>query len=613
MARPRKPKQPPAIWVRTDQLVPWIDNPMVHSEDQIARLCASITETAKDAARERGQDPDADPSCIDLTEGWGNPLQIRLANKEIIAGHCRVLAAQRLEIAWIPCRPLGISEKQAHRLARADNRIAELAEWDEEKLLRQLEADMLSDEELAHILDDAERDAAAIEPIWAQGFDQDYLDALLEEHGGDGAGGGEGGDELEDPPVGDPPKDPVTKLGDVWELGRHVLVCGSVMDGLPFADGEAQTCVTSPPYWGLRDYGEEGQLGLEKTPEEHCERMVQVYREVRRVLRPDGTCWMNYGDCYAQKGGKQEAEPLEVLQERAKRKGYDVGAWGAKGKDGQGIAGRAANTAVSGLKPKDLVGMPWMVAFALRADGWWLRSDIIWSKPNPMPESTTDRCTKAHEYVFLLAAAARYFYDADAIREPSQTGSNAVNRAARVAASGGALTGGTSDVQTFSDKRNKRSVWTVAPKPYAEAHFATFPPALIEPCIKAGTSERGCCSKCGAPWERVVGNASGGTIGKAWLDHDRDAECGNLKTGSSKGYRRGKTKGWEPTCKCSADLDPCTVLDPFMGAGTTIVVAEQLDRRAIGTELSPAYCDIIVERWQTLTGGKAKRRKRRAA
>lgn len=198
MGRARKPKQPPAIWVRTEQLVPWIDNPMVHSPDQIARLCQSIVTTAYDAARERGQDPDADPGCVDLTDGWGNPLQIRLANQEIIAGHGRLLAAHQLGIEWVPCRPLGISETQAHRLARADNRIAELAEWDEEKLLQQLQADIPSDEELAHILDEAERDAAAIEAseaIYAQGFDQDYIDALLQEGAG-GTTGDNGNGEL---------------------------------------------------------------------------------------------------------------------------------------------------------------------------------------------------------------------------------------------------------------------------------------------------------------------------------------------------------------------------------------------------------------------------------
>lgn len=248
MPQARKPKQPPAIWVKTEQLVPWIDNPMVHSPDQVARLCQSIVTTAYDAARERGQDPETDPDCVNLLDGWGNPLQIRVANKEIIAGHGRLLAAHQLNIEWVPCRPLGISETQAHRLARADNRIAELAEWDEEKFLRQLQADMPSDEELAHILDEAERDAARIEPVWAQGFDDDYIDALLA--GQDDPPPDEG--KLDDPPAGEPPKNPITKLGDVWELGRHVLLCGDSTiptDVQRLIEGcSPKLVITDPPY-----------------------------------------------------------------------------------------------------------------------------------------------------------------------------------------------------------------------------------------------------------------------------------------------------------------------------------------------------------------------------
>jgi DNA modification methylase len=506
---------------------------------------------------------------------------------------------EAIELGWetIKVTRSSLRGKRATAYAIADNRTAELAEWEHDGLITDLA-----------MLDDAGLMNAA-------GFEQDEIDQMVADAlaAPDGGEGDDSGKELEDPPIGEPPKNPITRLGDRWELGWHIVVCGSVMDGLPFADGEAQTCVTSPPYWGLRDYGEEGQLGLEKTPEEHCERMVQVFSEVRRVLRADGTCWMNYGDCYWN-GGAEKRDGGHGFVDGGKKK--------LDAHKGRLLAAKAT---ADGLKPKDLVGMPWMVAFALRADGWWLRQDIIWHKPNPMPESVTDRPTSAHEYLFLLAKSPRYFYDADAIREaavepmprhdwesrkargePTRQGIHAFSRA-------GMVSGG---VGTNPAGRNKRSVWIVTPKPYTEAHFATFPPDLIVPCIKAGTSERGRCSKCGSPWRRVVGKATGGTIGTGkWVDPKARSVSGmtrNDVVGGDqfyKDYRRGKTKGWKPTCKCSADTEPCTVLDPFMGAGTTIVVAEQLGRKAIGTELSPAYCDIIIERWQTLTGGKAKRQK----
>jgi DNA modification methylase len=218
-------------------------------------------------------------------------------------------------------------------------------------------------------------------------------------------------------------------------------------------------CVTSPPYWGLRDYGHDGQIGLESTPEAYVARMVEVFREVRRVLRDDGTCWINLGDSYT--GGI----------------GWDKGnnQWSTLGpkKDGLHESNKAFQAPISkttiippGLKRKDLVGIPWRVAFSLQADGWWLRQDIIWHKPNPMPESVRDRCTKAHEYVFLLAKSERYHYDAEAIKEPSISYGD-------------------------EETRNRRSVWTVTTKPYSGAHFAVMPPDLVEPCVKAGCPEDG--------------------------------------------------------------------------------------------------------------------------
>jgi DNA modification methylase len=240
--------------------------------------------------------------------------------------------------------------------------------------------------------------------------------------------------------------------------------CLEVLRGLP--DGMAQTCVTSPPYYGLRDYGHAGQIGLEETPDAYVARLVDVFREVRRVLRDDGTLWLNLGDSYARAGGE--------------------GGCGANAQVGNTKSGEQRRNLVppSGYKPKDLLGIPWMVAFALRADGWWLRQDIIWHKPNPMPESVTDRCTKAHEYVFLLTKSARYFYDADSIRE-APTGRTDALSVINTGADNGREKRTLKNDGTIG--ANARSVWPIATQPYSGAHFATMPPALAERCIKAGS------------------------------------------------------------------------------------------------------------------------------
>ena len=245
--------------------------------------------------------------------------------------------------------------------------------------------------------------------------------------------------------------------------------CLEVLRGLP--DGMAQTCVTSPPYYGLRDYGHAGQVGLEATPDAYVARLVDVFREVRRVLRDDGTLWLNLGDSYNSGasgglggstllGGQSNQRQSNRAESRKKR--HDA----------------------EGLKTKDLFGIPWLVAFALRADGWWLRQDIIWHKPNPMPESVTDRCTKAHEYVFLLTKSARYFYDADSIREPP-TGRTDALSVINTGADNGREKRTLNNDGTIG--ANARSVWTIATQPYSGAHFATMPPALAERCIKAGS------------------------------------------------------------------------------------------------------------------------------
>mgnify|MGYP003136450433 CR=1 FL=1 len=248
-----------------------------------------------------------------------------------------------------------------------------------------------------------------------------------------------------------------------------IVIDGDCRDELEKMSAESiHCCVTSPPYWGLRDYGEGDQIGLEATPEAYVEQMVNVFREVRRVLRDDGTVWLNLGDSYSG-SGKGPSQGLNGEQHHLEHK--------------------TGGIVPAGLKPKDLVGIPWRVAFALQADGWYLRQDIIWSKPNPMPESVTDRCTKAHEYIFILSKSAKYYYDADAIKEPLVTEPHAPGNKK--------LDASRNDhdqmnkVWGSDGLRNKRSVWTVTTKPFSGAHFATFPPDLIEPCIKAGCPKGG--------------------------------------------------------------------------------------------------------------------------
>ena len=319
-------------------------------------------------------------------------------------------------------------------------------------------------------------------------------------------------------------------------------------------EGSVQTCITSPPYWGLRDYGVDGQMGLEETPEAFVREMVDVFRSVWRVLRDDGTLWVNMGDSFSD---------------------------------------------------KQLAGMPWRLAFALQADGWYLRSDIIWSKPNPMPESVTDRPTKAHEYIFLMTKRPRYFYDADAIREGSsrqlkpffrpesylgnRSHDNSCDRV------------GPEDSTETTDGvgRNKRTVWEIPTQPYSEAHFATFPEALVVPCVLAGTSERGACPACGAPLVRVVDVrqeiiAAGG-YGKVGDGARNPATRTDLP--KDKTRRIATTTGWSPGCDCEpADPVPCVVLDPFAGSGTTGKVSVELGREFIGVELNPEYADLAAKR-----------------
>lgn len=541
------------------------------------------------------------------------------------------------------------------------------------------------------------------------------------------------------------------------------LLQGDCRDVLRTIAADSVHCVvTSPPYWGLRDYGCDGQLGLEPTPEAYVANMVEVFREVRRVLRPDGVCWLNLGDSYATGAGKVGDCPGGGEQgERW------AGSSGSRGERSRGLRdGRHSGKhlhvhakgpmtqpnrmPIAGLKPKDLVGMPWSIAKALQQpyyggaikeerdrvwlaaiidgegticgftherkddgrtrtgvhvfvtnscdailsechriwpasrsehmrpsaghlgkkivnrwiphgaekkalllaeiypyliskktqcliawnllqfvqdgkrlgrglhghgvrekrallarllsdvnqgrqcdipswcvtppslheQGWWLRSDIIWSKPNQMPESVTDRPTKAHEYVFLLTKSARYFYDAEAVKEPG-TGRDPGNVAPHKHDDGTPFNRTKSGLLNVgpATSRNLRSVWTIATAPFSGEHFAVFPPALAETCIKAGTSERGCCPTCGAPWVRVVKRTRMRDVG-----HWRD------KTTT-------ETTGWEPGCTCPpASPVPCTVLDPFVGSGTSMLVADRLQRNGIGIDLNPEYVEMATAR-----------------
>ena len=294
------------------------------------------------------------------------------------------------------------------------------------------------------------------------------------------------------------------------------ILFGDCRETLKEFDGKARMCVTSPPYYGLRDYGgEENQIGQEQTPEQYIENLVQVFREVKNVLKDDGTCWVNIGDSYYNyRPGRGQGLVKQTVSNTKQ--------------DLPDLCPRRGNS-LPGLKEKDLIGIPWMLAFALRADGWYLRQDIIWHKPNPMPESVRDRCTKSHEYIFLLSKSKKYFYNNEAIKEPAKDWGTRDRSKGKYHNEGTGLQPHSGLEKSYPTK-NKRSVWSVTNKPYKGSHFAVFPPDLIEPCIKAGSEEGD------------------------------------------------------------------TVLDPFMGSGTTAVVSKSLGRHYIGCELHEEYGKLIQKR-----------------
>jgi len=372
------------------------------------------------------------------------------------------------------------------------------------------------------------------------------------------------------------------------------IIIGDAMEQLRLLPSDSvHCCVTSPPYYGLRDYGVAGQIGLEPSPDEYVARLVDVFCEVRRVLRADGTVWLNLGDSYCAPGGGFKPDAPSNIA-------------GSKQALTHPHATKAIRSHIKyGCKPKDLLGIPWRVAFALRDDGWYLRQDIIWAKPNPMPESVRDRCCKAHEYLFLLSKSPRYFYDADAIKEPAVSDHTSGN--GFVGRQGGStsyqvMSGGVGSTKEWVDiggTRNRRSVWTIASEAFPGSHFAVFPPALIEPCILAGTSERGVCAVCGAPWVRVVDR-----VGEWRAQHDRQAKHNGevYRTNPGGGVaginvdRRTVERGWRASCACDAATVPATVLDMFGGAGTTGLVADRLGRNAVLIELNPAYAEMARSR-----------------
>ena len=465
--------------------------------------------------------------------GFGSPIVARKQNKMVIAGHTRLKAALQIKLETVPVRFLDIDQALADALMVADNKTSESADWQEDQL-----AELLAE------LQEQE--------VEVPGFEEGEIDRLIES--------------LQEPEVVEP--EPVEPL----DPDQAQILVGDVVEQLKTLPAASVHCVvTSPPYWGLRDYGTgtwEGgddacdhrnnipqgnnssstafpgqvpytpmkgvcdkcgakridkQGGLEETPEEHVDWIVGVFREIRRVLRPDGTAWVNYGDCYA--AGCMTG-----------KRGPNSAFGGSLGQDKTELPPRKVPT---GLKPKDLVGMPWRVAFALQADGWYLRSDIIWSKPNPMPESVTDRPTKAHEYIFLMAhpeSGGRYFFDADAVREEMSSDGKGGLWSKGEQKWGVGAENGRNDNAWMGDRtvnpagRNLRDVWHIATQPYAEAHFATYPEKLIEPCVKAG------CDRGG------------------------------------------------------------TVLDPFNGSGTTGVVALRNGCRYIGIELNPEYAELAHRR-----------------
>lgn len=376
----------------------------------------------------------------------------------------------------------------------------------------------------------------------------------------------------------------------------NTILIGDVREKLAELPSDHFHCVvTSPPYWSLRDYGVAGQLGLEPTVQEYVANMVDVFREVRRVLRPDGVCWVNIGDTYMSSAGGKDGTGS---------RGYSSQVSSAT--QASVITGRQRRP-VDGLKAKDRVGVPHRLVFALQDDGWWWRDEVVWHKSQPMPESVKDRTTKAHEFIFMLSKSPRYFYDVIAASETATC-----DRIRGPAIHPDAVsTNGNAGLSRRDSGgiRQPRSVWKIATQPLKAAHFAAYPPELVRRCLIGSVSEKGCCPMCGAPWVRVTQKhrraTRPGVESKVYVNAPVNEEsplqshsgdiCGNRDP--QRHVTEVITTGWRQSCKCEPlDPVPCRVADPFHGSGTTMKVCERLGLSYTGIELKPEYVQLSLDR-----------------
>jgi DNA modification methylase len=368
--------------------------------------------------------------------------------------------------------------------------------------------------------------------------------------------------------------------------------------------------VTSPPYFGLRNYDADGQIGLEPTPEEYIQRLVETFDAVRDALHHQGTVWVNLGDSYwgSMGGSFKSSESMGAYQDRMTEEGNTL----AIRSPTPYSQTRARES--GGYKPKDLIGIPWMFAFAMRARGWYLRTDIIWDCPNKMPESCKDRPGRAHEYIFLFTKSRDYFYDDEAVRVPSVTAFKP-NQQQTPNAKSASVQQPRNTIQKRGGRtypfrtgtRRLRSVWSLSLEPYKGAHTAPYPTKLVDPCVKAGSSEGGCCGACLSPLKRTLEKVRirDKETDRSWqglpstTPPQRSVPYEPKKQGSMEPEWDYKTVGWERTCKCEGtEVIPCTVMDPFSGSGTTGLVATSLGRNYLGIDINGDYLPLAIERIQ---------------